>query len=93
PKLAGAAGGHWFGTRRAWLLALYFGLINGGYTSMVAWLPAYHIEHGGSVQGGADLVGLMTIFQVAGALGLPLLLRRWAERRPGLWLALAIQLA
>jgi CP family cyanate transporter-like MFS transporter len=24
------------------LLALYFGLINGGYTSMVAWLPAYH---------------------------------------------------
>ena len=91
-KLAGAAGGHWFGTRRAWLLALYFGLINGGYTSMVAWLPAYHIEHGGSAQGGADLVGLMTIFQVAGALGLPLLLRRWADRRPGLWLALAIQL-
>ena len=93
PRLAGAAGGHWFGTRRAWLLALYFGLINGGYTSMVAWLPAYHIEHGGSAQGGADLVGLMTIFQVAGALGLPLLLRRWADRRPGLWLALAIQLA
>ncbi|QOH70006.1 CynX/NimT family MFS transporter [Pseudomonas juntendi] len=91
-KLAGASGGHWFGTRRAWLLALYFGLINGGYTSMVAWLPAYHTEHGGSAQGGADLVGLMTIFQVAGALGLPLLLRRYADRRPGLWLALAIQL-
>ena len=93
PKLAGAAGGHWFGTRRAWLLALYFGLINGGYTSMVAWLPAYHLEHGGTAQGGGDLVGLMTIFQVAGALGLPLLLRGWADRRPGLWLALAIQLA
>lgn len=92
PKLAGAAGGHWFGTRRAWLLALYFGLINGGYTSMVAWLPAYHLEHGGTAQGGGDLVGLMTIFQVAGALGLPLLLRRWADRRPGLWLALSIQL-
>ncbi|MBC3483660.1 MULTISPECIES: cyanate transporter [unclassified Pseudomonas] len=93
PKLAGAAGGHWFGTRRAWLLALYFGLINGGYTSMVAWLPAYHLEHGGTAQGGGDLVGLMTIFQVAGALGLPLLLRRWVDRRPGLWLALSIQLA
>jgi CP family cyanate transporter-like MFS transporter len=50
PKLAGATGGHWFGTRRAWLLALYFGLINGGYTSMVAWLPAYHTEHGGSAR-------------------------------------------
>ncbi len=35
----------------------------------------------------------MTVFQVLGALGLPLLLRRWADRRPGLWLALAIQLA
>ncbi|WP_317658423.1 CynX/NimT family MFS transporter [Pseudomonas sp. KU43P] len=93
PKLAGAGGGHWFGTRRAWLLALYFGLINGGYTSMVAWLPAYHLEHGGTAQGGGDLVGLMTIFQVAGALGLPLLLRGWVDRRPGLWLALSIQLA
>ena len=93
PKLAGARGGHWFGTRRAWLLALYFGLINGGYTSMVAWLPAYHLEHGGTAQGGGDLVGLMTLFQVCGALGLPLLLRGFADRRPGLWLALAIQLA
>jgi len=92
PKLAGAAEGHWFGTRRAWLLALYFGLINGGYTSMVAWLPAYHLEHGGTAQGGGDLVGLMTLFQVAGALGLPLLLRRLADRRPGLWLALSVQL-
>ncbi|WP_238212207.1 cyanate transporter [Pseudomonas sp. PAGU 2196] len=93
PTLTGATGGHWFGTRRAWLLAVYFGLINGGYTSMVAWLPAYHLEHGGTAQGGGDLVGLMTIFQVAGALGLPLLLRRWVDRRPGLWLALSIQLA
>lgn len=93
PQLAGATGGHWFGTRRAWLLALYFGLINGGYTSMVAWLPAYHLEHGGTAQGGGDLVGLMTIFQVCGALGLPLLLRGVADRRPGLWLALSIQLA
>ncbi|CAM3833567.1 Cyanate transport protein CynX [Pseudomonas reidholzensis] len=92
PKRAGAAEGHWFGNRRAWLLALYFGLINGGYTSMVAWLPAYHLEHGGTAQGGGDLVGLMTVFQVLGALGLPLLLRRLADRRPGLWLALAIQL-
>ncbi|MHC6225335.1 CynX/NimT family MFS transporter [Pseudomonas sp. X10] len=90
--VSGAGGGFWFGNRRAWLLAVYFGLINGGYTSMVAWLPAYHLEHGGTAQGGGELVGLMTIFQVVGALGLPLLLRRLADRRPGLWLALAIQL-
>ncbi|MFG0683045.1 CynX/NimT family MFS transporter [Pseudomonas sp. xss_4] len=92
PLVLKANGGHWFGHRRAWLLAVYFGLINGGYTSMVAWLPAFYLEQGGSAQGGADLVGLMTLFQVLGALGLPLLLRRWVDRRPGLALALSIQL-
>ncbi|MFV3406543.1 MULTISPECIES: cyanate transporter [Pseudomonas] len=92
PGLASASGGRWFGNRRAWLLALYFGLINGGYTSMVAWLPAYHMEHGGTAQGGGQMVGLMTIFQVAGAVGLPLLLRKRLDRRPGLWLALLVQL-
>ena len=99
PKLEAAAGtdtsggGHFFGSRRAWLLAIYFGLINGSYTSMVAWLPAYYQEVGGSARGGGELVGLMTIFQVLGALGLPMLLRRFADRRPALWLALLAQLA
>ncbi|WP_207869024.1 CynX/NimT family MFS transporter [Pseudomonas sp. 51_B] len=93
PMLSSARSGHWFSSPRAWLLALYFGLINGGYTSMVAWLPAFHLEHGGTAQGGGDLVGLMTLFQVCGALGLPLLLRGVTDRRPGLWLALGVQLA
>ena len=31
---------------RAWLLALWFGLMNGGYTSLVAWLPHFYEEHG-----------------------------------------------
>ncbi|MDD0974126.1 CynX/NimT family MFS transporter [Pseudomonas fontis] len=98
PRLEAASGrggvsGHFFGSRRAWLLAIYFGLINGGYTSMVAWLPAYYQQIGGSAHGGGGLVGLMTIFQVLGALGLPLLLRGVSDRRPGLWLALATQLA
>ncbi|OLS62896.1 CynX/NimT family MFS transporter [Pseudomonas putida] len=98
PKLEAAAGrggsggGHFFGNRRAWLLAVYFGLINGGYTSMVAWLPAYYQQVGGSARAGGELVGVMTIFQVVGALGLPLLLRGMADRRPGLWLALTSQL-
>ena len=26
--------------RRAWTLGLFFGIVNGGYTSLVAWLPA-----------------------------------------------------
>ncbi|CAJ0720891.1 putative transporter YycB [Ralstonia edaphis] len=32
---------NFFGNRRAWLLAIYFGAANGGYTSMIAWLPGY----------------------------------------------------
>ena len=35
--------------RRAWLLALYFGLVNCGYMSMVAWLPAYYQQLGWGV--------------------------------------------
>lgn len=92
PVVARRAGGYWYGNCRAWLLAIYFGLINGGYTSMVAWLPAYHQEHGGKAQEGGELVGLMTVFQVVGALGLPFLLRRLVDRRPGLWLGLLFQL-
>ena len=38
-----------WGNRRAWLLALYFGLVNCGYMSMVAWLPAYYQQLGWGV--------------------------------------------
>lgn len=33
-------------TPRAWTLGVYFGLINGGYASLIAWLPAFYIEIG-----------------------------------------------
>lgn len=32
---------NFFINRRAWLLASYFGLANGGYACMIAWLPSY----------------------------------------------------
>ncbi|KTC63777.1 MFS transporter [Pseudomonas fluorescens ABAC62] len=35
--------------RRAWLLAVYFGLVNCGYMSLVAWLPAYYQQLGWGV--------------------------------------------
>ncbi|WP_285645963.1 CynX/NimT family MFS transporter [Pseudomonas sp. NBRC 100443] len=85
-------GEHFFGSRRAWLLALYFGLINGGYTSMVAWLPMFYRQLGWSAQGSGQLIGLMTIFQVLGALSMPALSRGSADRRPWLCLCLLIQL-
>lgn len=84
---------HYFGSRRAWLLALYFGVINGGYTSMVAWLPVYYRQLGWSAQASGRLIGLMTIFQVIAALTVPLLIRRSPDRRGWLCLCLLIQLA
>ncbi|MDR9764683.1 CynX/NimT family MFS transporter [Shewanella baltica] len=83
---------NFFGKRRAWLLAGYFGLANGGYACMVAWLPSYAQELGWSAQDSGELIGIMTVFQVIGALAAPLLCSSRLDRRPWLFFALAIQL-
>lgn len=76
------------GSRRAWLLALYFGWLNGAYTSLVAWLPAFYAERGWSMQQSGALLATMTALQVVAGLLLPLLSRRRIDRRP--WLALGL---
>lgn len=70
--------------RRAWTLGLHFGLVNGGYTSLVAWLPAYYQQHGASVEKSGSLLAAMTVFQAICALLLPLAAARFKDRRP--WL-------
>lgn len=77
---------------RAWSLALSFGLVNGGYAICVAWLPDAFHHLGWSPQAGGSLLGIMILFQVAGALLMPLLARR-ADRRPALLVSLLCQLA
>ncbi|MFK0379249.1 cyanate transporter [Pandoraea sp. NPDC090278] len=78
---------------RAWTLAVYFGLINCTYTTMVAWLPPFYQQRGMSAtQSGALLAGL-TACQVVAALMLPWLARRNVDRRRWLTLALAATLA
>lgn len=77
--------------RRAWLLGAYFGLINGGYTSLIAWLPPYYMQLGWQPQASGSLLALMTFGQVVGALLLPALARNH-DRRPLLLLALMMQL-
>ena len=73
---------------RAWTLAVYFGLINCTYTTMVAWLPPFYQQRGMSAtQSGALLAGL-TACQVVAALMLPWLARRNVDRRR--WLTLAL---
>lgn len=78
---------------RAWLLMLCFGLVNGGYSSLVAWLAPFYQTHGWSATGSGSLVAVMTLSQAAAALLLPTLARRNLDRRTWLWLSLALQAA
>lgn len=77
--------------RRAWLLALYFGLVNCGYMSMVAWLPAYYLQMGWSATLSGSLLAFMTVFQVIAALLMPALAQRSVDRRPLLGISLTAQ--
>ncbi|MEQ6289047.1 cyanate transporter [Vogesella sp. GCM10023246] len=77
--------------RRAWLLALYFGLTNSGYSSLVAWLPSFYREQGMTAQAAANLLAGLALWQALAALLFPLLSRRHGDHRPLLWLALACQ--
>ncbi len=78
--------------RRAWTLGLYFGIVNGGYTSLVAWLPAFYQQRGASVAESGSLLAGMTVFQAAAALLLPLAAASFRDRRPWLMLGLSAQL-
>jgi len=82
-----------FASRRAWLLAACFGLINGGYTSLVAWLPHFYAQQGWTAQQGGSVLALMTAAQVVSALAMPAIARsRGRDLRPWLVLTLAAQL-
>jgi CP family cyanate transporter-like MFS transporter len=82
-----------FLNRRAWLLGLYFGLVNGGYTCLVAWLPAYYQQLGRSVTQSGALLAIATVFQASSALLLPMAAARSRDRRPWLAAGLVAQLA
>ncbi|MDB5731469.1 MAG: transporter, partial [Variovorax sp.] len=82
-----------FTNRSAWLLAMYFGLINGGYTSLVAWLPHFYAQQGSTPQQAGAMLALMTVAQVVAALAMPVLARGRRDLRPWLFATLAAQLA
>ena len=76
---------------RTWLLMACFGLVNGGYASVVAWLAPFYQSHGWSAATSGSLVALLSVAQAAMALLLPLLAARQRDRRPWMWLTLALQ--
>ncbi|WP_352338804.1 CynX/NimT family MFS transporter [Psychrobacter sp. 16-MNA-CIBAN-0192] len=82
---------NFFSKQRAWLLASYFGLANAGYACMIAWLPSYARGMGWSAQDSGELIGIMTILQVVGALGAPVLSAKRLDRRPWMFFAVGIQ--
>ncbi|TXI10823.1 MAG: MFS transporter [Rhizobium sp.] len=78
---------------RAWLLMACFGLVNGGYSSAVAWLaPSYQAE-GWTGPASGSLLAIMATCQAISALVFPLLIGRNGDRRKWVWMTLAFQAA
>ncbi|NVK41854.1 MAG: cyanate transporter [Oceanospirillaceae bacterium] len=84
---------HFMRLRRAWLLALFFGLANSGYSSLVAWLPSFYQGLGIRAQATGQLLAWMAMFQAAGALLMPLLLRGSRDLRIPLYAVMLLQVA
>lgn len=78
---------------RTWLLIVCFGLVNGGYSTVVAWLAPYYQGLGWSAASSGGLLAIMATAQAAAALVLPILARNHPDRRPWLWLTLLMQAA
>lgn len=76
---------------RTWLLMACFGLVNGGYSTAVAWLSPFYRDLGWSAPASGSLLALMAVSQAGAALVLPVLASSWQDRRPWLWLTLAMQ--
>ncbi|TPJ74981.1 cyanate transporter [Mesorhizobium sp. B2-7-1] len=76
---------------RTWLLMACFGLVNGGYSTSVAWLAPYYQEQGWTSASSGGLLAVMAVGQALSALLLPVLAGKSVDRRPWLWLTLAMQ--
>ena len=76
---------------RTWLLMLCFGLMNGGYTSVVAWLAPAYQEHGWSAGASGGLLAVLAVSQAVAALTVPLFARNSMDRRPWLLFTLVMQ--
>jgi CP family cyanate transporter-like MFS transporter len=83
--------GHLLRRRRTWALMAAFGLVNGGYSSVITWLAPQYQSLGWRGADSASLVAVMAICQAVAALGLPALARHGSDRRPWLLLTLAMQ--
>lgn len=77
--------------RRTWLLMVCFGLVNGGYSTVITWISPYYQGLGWSPASSGGLLAALALAQALAALILPLLAGRNPDRRPWLWFTLALQ--
>ncbi|MEO8488546.1 CynX/NimT family MFS transporter [Pseudomonas sp.] len=70
-----------FGNRRAWLLAIFFGLGTASYTCVLAWLAPYYVEQGWSEQDAGLLLGFLTAMEVVSGLITPAIANRRKDKR------------
>lgn len=73
---------------RAWLLMAGFGLVNAGYATVVTWLAPFFQQQGFSATESGSLVAILTIFQAAAALMIPVLASHNIDRR--FWLTVTL---
>lgn len=78
---------------RTWLLMACFGLVNGGYSSAVAWLALYYQAIGWTSAASGKLLAVMAVSQAIAALLLPVLASRSEDRRSWIWVTLGMQMA
>lgn len=76
---------------RTWTLIVCFGLINGGYASLVTWLATFYQDRGWTAEASGSLVAVLSVAQAIAAFGLPTLAAKNKDRRMWVWLALACQ--
>ncbi|OPB06883.1 MFS transporter [Pseudomonas fluorescens] len=69
------------GNRRAWLLAVFFGLGTASYTCVLAWLAPYYVEQGWSEQNAGLLLGFLTAMEVVSGLLTPAIANRRQDKR------------
>ncbi|MBY8972451.1 cyanate transporter [Pseudomonas sp. P867] len=79
-----------FSNRRAWLLAIFFGLGTASYTCVLAWLAPYYVEQGWSEQNAGLLLGLLTAMEVISGLVTPAIANRRQDKRGVIAVLLAL---
>jgi CP family cyanate transporter-like MFS transporter len=81
PQPGSSARESFVGNRRAWLLAIFFGLGTASYTCVLAWLAPYYVEQGWSEQNAGLLLGFLTAMEVVSGLVTPAIANRRQDKR------------